>query len=225
MVDVKLWTTTNTSQDLSALIKQSPAISFAGAQGKTNFTFNQIKLHGDFAGAMEFAEVGIVDIPARTEYELLFRNLRWESPGAMVSAPSVWFNLAKTDGLPDAWWDEYAIPAEHRLAAGDWDNDGLSNAMEYFTGLDPTADDAAQAFAQWSDQGFVHLDYRRSKVLKGIIGTVKWSLSPAGAGPWSLQGVDDTFLEDQGAYERRRATVPWSPGERAIFLRLDLTLE
>jgi subtilisin-like proprotein convertase family protein len=224
-VDVKLWTTTNTAQDLSSLINQSPVISFTGAQGKVNFTFNQIKLHGDFAGAMEFAEVGIVDIPDRAEHELLFRNLRWESTGTVVSAPSVWFNLAKTDGLPDVWWNEHSIPVEHRVAAGDWDGDGLSNAMEYFTGLNPAADDAAQAFVQSSETGLVHFDYRRSKSASGIEASVNWSLNLDRSVSWSSQGVTEGLLEDHADYEWRRATVPWSSGDRTIFLRLDLQME
>ncbi len=131
----------------------------------------------------------------------------------------------KTDGLPDAWWNEHGIPAEDRLAAGDWDNDGLSNAMEYFTGLDPKADDAAQAVEQSSATGFVHLDYRRSKAAGGIGAEVQWSLALDGSAFWSGQGVTDSLLEDHEDHEWRRATVPWLSGDRTIFLRMDLTLE
>ena len=43
-----------------------------------------------------------------------------------------------TDGLPDAWWTQYGITGDDRVAAGDADKDGFANAQEYALGTDPT---------------------------------------------------------------------------------------
>ena len=109
--------------------------------------------------------------------------------------------------------------------AGDPDGDGVSNAMEYFMGLDPTSDDAAGAVSQHLGTGEVFFDYRRSKSLNGITGTVKWSTAPGSAASWSPAGVADIRLSDEGTYEWRRASLPWNWTQGDIFLRIDLTIE
>lgn len=108
---------------------------------------------------------------------------------------------------------------------GDPDKDGLSNAMEYFLGLDPTLYDAAGSVIQQVGPESVLFDYRRSKNVNGITGTVKWSTTPGVGGVWSSDGVTDVRLFDEGSYEWRRASVPWTPGQEDIFLRIDLILE
>lgn len=109
--------------------------------------------------------------------------------------------------------------------AGDPDGDGLSNAMEYFMGLDPTVNDAAAAFAQGADLDGVFLDYRRSKATHGITGAVEWSTNPGANAVWSGASVGDVLLQDHGAWELRRASVPWLAPDAPIFLRLDLMME
>ena len=108
---------------------------------------------------------------------------------------------------------------------GDPDGDGLSNAMEYFMGLDPTVNDAAGAMVQGVGSDEMYLDYRRSKETHGITGTVKWSTSPDALAPWSSGEVTDVMLQDRGTWELRRASVPWLTHGELIFLRLDLTME
>ena len=109
--------------------------------------------------------------------------------------------------------------------AGDPDMDGLSNAEEYFMGLDPTLNDAAGATVQGVGIDGIHLDYRRSKEIHGITGTVRWSTAPGVAAVWSHESVSDVLLQDHGTWELRRASVPWLQGAAQIFLRLDLTME
>jgi subtilisin family serine protease len=108
---------------------------------------------------------------------------------------------------------------------GDPDGDGLRNAEEYFMALDPTVPDAATALLSGITFDGVYLDYRRSKQLHGVTGTVKWSTHPGGAGGWTHDSVTDVQLQDHDTWELRRASVPWLEGAGQIFLRLDLTME
>jgi hypothetical protein len=108
---------------------------------------------------------------------------------------------------------------------GDPDGDGLSNAMEYFMDLDPTVPDAVGALAQGANVDGPYLDYRRSKEIHGITGTVRWSTDPGVAAVWTHESVTDVMLQDHGTWELRRASVPWLEDVEQIFLRLDLTME
>jgi len=109
--------------------------------------------------------------------------------------------------------------------AGDPDGDSLSNAEEYFMGLDPTVNDAAGNVVQGVGVEEIYLDYRRSKEIHGITGVVVWSTYPDAGAAWSAEGVTDILLQDHGTWELRRASVPWLEGQEHIFLRLDLTME
>ncbi len=108
---------------------------------------------------------------------------------------------------------------------GDPDGDGMSNAMEYFMGLDPTADDAAGAVVQQVTADAVLFDYRRSKTLNGITGTVKWSAAPGLGAAWSTEAITDVPLIEEGDYQWRRASLPWTSQQGDVFLRIDLTIE
>lgn len=65
------------------------------------------------------------------------------SPGtaAFVSADT------DSDGMPDTWEIDYfgSVYAINGEAGDDWDQDGISNFDEYFTGTDPTDADAVFA--------------------------------------------------------------------------------
>jgi hypothetical protein len=159
--------------------------------------------------------------------DMLVQTVADLSGVAEVTAPAVVLadTTSKTDGIPNAWWQLYGIESPDRVAAADFDSDEISNAMEYFMGLDPTLDDAAGAVGQQITADSVLFDYRRSKSANGITGTVKWSTAPGTSAVWSSDSVTDIFLMDEGAYERRRATVPWTPDLGDLFLRIDLTIE
>ncbi len=144
---------------------------------------------------------------------------------AEAVAPQVFWAIPKTDGLPDAWWEAHGIPAASRLADGDYDLDGLNNAMEYFMALDPGADDAAAAVAQQVTADEVVFDYRRSKSLNGVSGTVTWTSALGDAAVWSTDSVTDVLLSEDEVHEWRRAWVPWPQDQGQLFLRIDLTIE
>lgn len=108
---------------------------------------------------------------------------------------------------------------------GDPDGDGLRNAEEYFMALDPTVSDAAMALVGGIGFDGVYLEYRRSKQIRDVTGTVKWSTQPGGAEGWTHDSVNDVQLQDHETWELRRASVPWLEGAERIFLRLDLTME
>ncbi len=108
---------------------------------------------------------------------------------------------------------------------GDPDGDGVANAMEYFLGLDPTLHDAAGSVVQQVTAEAVLFDYRQSKALNGITGTVKWSTTPGSATGWSSESVTDVPLIDEGSYQWRRASLPWTSQQGDVFLRIDLTID
>jgi subtilisin family serine protease len=159
--------------------------------------------------------------------EMLVQTVADLSGVAEVTAPAVVLAdmSPKTDGIPNTWWQLYGIESPDRVAAMDFDRDEISNAMEYFMGLDPTLDDATGAIRQHIAGDSVLFEYRRSKDIDGITGTVKWSTAPGTGAGWSSDSVSDVFLLDEGSYERRRATVPWSFNQGDLFLRIDLTIE
>lgn len=146
------------------------------------------------------------------------------SDGADSDATSFVLTVVNPNPVYADWASSYGGLSD-ATPAGDPDGDGMSNAMEYFMGLDPTLDDAAGAVAQQIGADSVLFDYRRSKTVNGISGTVKWSATPGAGGAWSSDGVTDVRLFDEGSYEWRRASVPWTSGQGDLFLRIDLILE
>ncbi|NDC74766.1 hypothetical protein EBZ70_05665 [bacterium] len=114
---------------------------------------------------------------------------------------------------------EWSAGLVDSAASADPDHDGLANLLEYFFGLNAAVADAVapQVSVVGSE---LRIDYRRSKALSGVSAAAEWTTSLAGAPVWSAEGVTDTLVSDQGAYEIRRATVSFTTGEPLKFLRL-----
>jgi hypothetical protein len=106
----------------------------------------------------------------------------------------------------------------------DPDGDGIPNSLEYFHGLDPTTHNDEAVVVQEIAGEFVVLDYRRSKVVNGVQGIVKWSPEPGGGGNWSTNGVVDYPIPRDPNFHWRRAILPWPAGHDKVFTRIDLTV-
>jgi len=149
---------------------------------------------------------------------------------AEVAAPEVVVpSIAlKTDGIPDSWWQLYQVGAADRVAAGDFDGDGLYNALEYFMGTDPATFglDGAIWFDYDAAGETASVYYRKSNEVAGAIGTVKWSATPDLSANWTTESVTDELLQDYVTWQLRRAVVPWlrDEGNDTLFIRLDVTL-
>lgn len=110
-------------------------------------------------------------------------------------------------------------------SADDPDGDGRPNALEYFHGSDPTADNSEPVTIQHVLGDFVMLDYRRSKEVNGVRGAVKWSTELGEGSQWTAEGVVDFPISADPNYDWRRAIVPWPEGGTRVFTRIDLIFE
>lgn len=103
----------------------------------------------------------------------------------------------------------------------DPDGDGITNLLEYFAGLDPSAADGPVVVSSSTGPDTLAITYRRAKGTGGVAGSVQWSTALV-TGAWNTNGVIET-AQDMGTYEKVTATVPRSGGEDRKFLRLEVT--
>ena len=143
------------------------------------------------------------------------------SDGVRTSSAS--FALTVLAVNPDfgGWIETYPGLSDPAPGA-DPDGDGLANLVEYFMGLSPV-DGASEAgmVMDVGTPGQVSMQYRRSKLIQGVVGGMKWRNSLMD-GEWSADMVTDELVTDHGDYETRRATAPVLSGERQKFLRLEV---
>jgi len=106
---------------------------------------------------------------------------------------------------------------------GDAEPDGLPNLIEFFMGLNPGSNDAANATVVEKIGDQFSLIYRRSKSATGITGAVTWTSDLTTPLPWSSAGIVDVLVSDEGTYEIRRASVTIGINDVAKFLHLEVT--
>lgn len=114
---------------------------------------------------------------------------------------------------------EWATGLADPAPAADSDADGVPNLLEYFMGLNPALADAVSPVFNYTGS-VLQLDYRRGKAITGVSGFAEWTAGLSGSVTWSVSGVTDELISDEGTYEIRRATVPFTGPETAKFLRL-----
>lgn len=117
---------------------------------------------------------------------------------------------------------EWATGLTDPSPTADPDGDGLPNLLEYFLGLDAAGPSSSGIVFDAGD-GLLVLDYPRSKALSGSSGRVEWTSQLTPDAVWSTSRITDSILTDEGAYERRRATLPVEPGDTRKFLRLKVS--
>ena len=117
---------------------------------------------------------------------------------------------------------EWAAGLADPAPAADSDADGVSNLLEYYMGLNPALADAVSPVFNYTGSA-LQFDYRRGKAITGVSGAVQWTSSLSGSVTWSVSGVTDELISDEGTYEIRRASVSFTGPETAKFLRLHVS--
>lgn len=216
-----------TDAGLAITFELTAANAYSVTIGSSTFT-------GELAPGTSIAQLVVSNnnAGAGENYNIYLGNLDLSavqvlSGSAEVAAPEVAGN-PKTDGIPDVWWQLYAIGSPDRVSAADFDADGMSNAMEYFMGTDPSVFGPVEAiwFEYDAASESASFFYRKSKETSGAEGALKWSTMPDVAASWSTNSVTDELLQDHATWELRRAIVPWSWKQTSdnLFLRLDVRL-
>jgi hypothetical protein len=122
--------------------------------------------------------------------------------------------------VPLGTYDHWAAGrAEVNTPAEDGDRDGYANLMEYALGLNPAVPEAG-ALSVESDAAILHLIYPRPALVNDLSYTVEWADSIYG--PWSVAGVVQEIIADDGVIRRVRATVPKGQSSQR-FVRLKVT--
>ncbi|MCX6867535.1 MAG: LamG domain-containing protein [Verrucomicrobia bacterium] len=123
------------------------------------------------------------------------------------------------------WRKRYFASTENTGPGADMvdaNGDGLVNLLEFFLNRDPVLPNPASTMPVIRKVGpNLTFTYTRSiAAMSETLGRVEWSDTLA-AGSWSVAGVTETLLGDDGTVQSVRATV--SAGEGRRFLRLKVT--
>lgn len=105
---------------------------------------------------------------------------------------------------------------------GDLDADGLSNALEYFHGTDPSNPSEPSPVSQDATAAGIVFEYRKNRFLNGVSGGVRWSDSLSTTAVWTSSGVSESVVMRNATYEWRRALIPWPTGRDKIFVKIEL---
>jgi alpha-tubulin suppressor-like RCC1 family protein len=141
--------------------------------------------------------------------------------GGSYSTPDLTFT---TLSLLQSWrYTHFSTTANSGLTAdtADYDNDGISNLMEYALNLNPKTAGKLPVATAMNGMDFEYT-YTRSTVAvnAGTTFTVEWSATlPA---TWSSAGVTQTVLSDDGTTQQVKAVVPMNAATQ-MFVHLSVT--
>lgn len=127
------------------------------------------------------------------------------------------------DGIGDDWQVLYfGLNNPNAAPSLDPDFDGLGNLLEWATYLNPTASSILPA-ATVLNGANLEFTYIRSVSAfnAGTVFAVEWSDTLPGPNPWSITGVIQNILSDNGTVQQVKATVPaGAGGHRFVHLKV-----
>jgi len=112
--------------------------------------------------------------------------------------------------------DDFGIPGEP--FAGDWNNNGIPNGMEYFLGWDPTDLLPPQNLMAWTND-YHSVLYPFNPAAYGVTGMVEWT-EDLTSGIWSSSGVSYATNSILGEIE---ATMDATSANNEHFVRLKVS--
>ena len=141
-----------------------------------------------------------------------------------VQQTSTAVNLTWTPFAPIVVWRnlQFGANAGNAAISGDFvdvEKDGLVNLMEYATGQNPNAFNAAGLPHGVIEGAYLTMTYTRAKGATDITLRAVWS---TGLGGWSATGVTEDILADDGMIQTVKAKVLMPPDTKK-FLRLEVT--
>ena len=145
-----------------------------------------------------YAVTGVCnDVSVRAMVPGLF--VQWDrSAGADRSMGADDFSLTligdtSTDGIPNSWWEQYAVAAEDRVALGDLDDDGYLNIEEYAGDTVPTNNESHFSeitTSSTSNRMVINLVVDPSST--GRVYDAYWKTNLMEAGAWQNYGLSVT---------------------------------
>ena len=104
-----------------------------------------------------------------------------------------WTGSDVTDGIPNSWWEQYAVAAEDRVALGDLDDDGYLNIEEYAGDTVPTNNESHFSeitTSSTSNRMVINLVVDPSST--GRVYDAYWKTNLMEAGAWQNYGLSVT---------------------------------
>ncbi len=128
-----------TTGGLQLSLKLTDANTYSLSTGSSVITGTLVS-----GNAISWIEFFNTSAGAGTEYNLYFGRMAHTITTAGTATVTANATVTRsggetTDGIPDSWWQQYSIVPASRVAAGDPDGDGFTNALEFALGTDPTS--------------------------------------------------------------------------------------
>jgi YD repeat-containing protein len=175
---------------------------------------------GAIHGAVDWTQ-RTLSIPAGSH------TLRWTyaKDGSLFGGSDAGYvdQLVIQSQTPIAGWRQTYFGSSANTGDGadlnDYDNDGISNLLEYATGKNPKGSDTLPMAAEKAGN-VIEFTYTKNKAAPDLTYVVEWSDTLANGG-WSSAGVAEVILSDNGTTQQMKATLPaGSNGRRFVHLKV-----